>query len=350
MGRLNTTFVVSAEKGSDRRFSRSVGCGRRSTLTVGEYLTQWLTHAKANVAPQTYRRYRQIVEGDLVPDLGRIRLTDLSALQVQGFLARSLGRKCKNRERTLSPQTVLHYHRLLRRALHQAVRWQLLAKNPCDLVDPPRAQHVEMTALGEKQLVSLLTAIRHSRLYAPTLLAATSGLRRGEILGLRWSEVDLDTGRMQVVRSLQETPNGLSFKTPKTRKGRRVVLVPKLAISALKAQRARQSEERLMMGPGYQDQDLVFARADGSPWPLAQFSSEFARLMRKHGFAVRFHDLRHTHASQLLRHGVPVRVVSERLGHATASITLDVYAHILPGQQEEAAAKIDAALGAAAGE
>jgi integrase len=129
-----------------------------------------------------------------------------------------------------------------------------------------------------------------------------------------------------------------------------MVLLPELAIAALKTNRAQQNEERLLMGAGYQDLDLVFARPDGSIWPPVQFSSDFRRLTRKRGFMLRFHDLRHTHASQLLKAGVPVKVVSERLGHATASITLDVYSHVLPGMQAEAVAKIDAALGKAMGE
>jgi integrase len=335
------------------RLLHELGCGEYvapSQLTVGEYLTQWLAHAKASVAPQTYRRYKQIVENDLTPDLGRIRLADLTPLDIQGFLARSSGRKCKNRDRDLSARTVLHYHRLLRRALHQAVRWQLIPRNPCDLVDSPRVTPVEMRALDEDGLVALLGAVRGTRLSLPALLAAVTGMRRGELLALRWSDVDLETGECRVVRSLQETPDGPSFKAPKTNKGRRVVLLPRLALAALKAHRAIQNEGKLLLGPGYQDQDLILARADGSPWPPSQFSSEFARLVKRKGFAVRFHDLRHTHASQLLRQGVPVKVVSERLGHSTTSVTMDVYAHSLPGMQAEAVAKIDAAFGKAVGE
>jgi integrase len=186
----------------------------QSQLTVADYLTQWLAHAKANVAPQTYRRYKQIVQKDLVPDLGRIRLSDLSPLQIQGFLARSAGRRCKNRPRDLSARTVLHFHRLLKRALGQAVRWQLIPRNPCDLVDPPRPQPVEMHALDEDGLLALLGAARGTRLYVPTLLAAVTGMRRGELLALRWSDVDAETRECRVVRALQETPAGVDFKTP----------------------------------------------------------------------------------------------------------------------------------------
>ncbi len=146
-----------------------------------------------------------------------------------------------------------HFYQVLRRALNQAARWQLIPRNPCDLVDPPRVQPVEMKALDEEGLRALLAAVRGSRLYTPTLLAAVSGMRRGELLALRWSDVDLETGECRVVRSLQEVPGGVSFKTPKTNKGRRVVLLPRLALAALKAHRASQNEEKLLMGAGYAD-------------------------------------------------------------------------------------------------
>ena len=316
-----------------------------------EYFEKWLEHARTTTAPSTFRRYRQIITKELIPAFGTTKLADLSPLQIQAFLGRSLTRKRKRKSGgDLSPRTVLHFFRVLKRALAQAVRWQLIVRNPCDLVDPPRVQLKEMKALDERQLLSLLAAIRQTRHYVPVLLAATTGMRQGEILGLKWSDINLECRECQVVRSLQKTDEGLSFKTPKTRRSRRTVLLPHLAITALKAHRGQQNEERLFLGPAYKDQDLVFARPDGSMWPPMQFASDFRRLIRRRGFNIRFHDLRHTHASQLLKAGVPVKVVSERLGHATASITLDVYSHVLPGMQADAVAKIDAALGEAVGE
>jgi len=208
----NTALVVS----------RPVSTGE----TVGDYLTQWLAHAKTNVAPQTYRRYKQIVEGELAPAFGMTKLVDISPLQIELFLAKCLGRKCKNRERDLSPRTVGHFYQVLRRALNQAARWQLIPRNPCDLVDSPRISPAEMHALDEDGLRALLAAVRGTRLHMPTLLAAVSGMRRGELLALRWSDVDLDTGECQVVRALQEVPGGVSFKTPKTNKGRRGAPAP----------------------------------------------------------------------------------------------------------------------------
>jgi integrase len=320
-------------------------------LLCKDYLEQWLEHARTITAASTYRRYKQIVEKELIPAFGKTKLVDLTPMQIQAFLGRSLARKRKRKsEGDLSARTVLHFYRVLKRALAQAVKWSLIPRNPCDLVDPPRVQQVEMQALDERQLMALLAATRQTRHYVAVLLAALTGMRLGEILGLKWSDIDLECRECQVVRSLQKTDEGLSFKTPKTRRSRRSVLLPQMAIDALKAHRAQQNEERLLMGVAYQDLDLVFARPDGSMWPPMQFSSDFRKLIRRHGFSIRFHDLRHTHASQLLKAGVPVKVVSERLGHAATSITMDIYAHTLPGMQAEAVAKIDAALGAAVGE
>ena len=317
-----------------------------TALTVREYLERYLDHARANVAPQTYRRYKQIVERDLVPGLGHLKLSALTPFYIQTFLANSLERKCKTRDAKLSPQTVRHFYRVLNRALNLAVRWQLISRNPCDLVDPPRVEEKEMTVLAdEKEVGKLMAAVGGSRLYLPVVLALTTGMRRGEILALRWQDVDYKTGECRVARSLQETPEGLSYKVPKTRKGRRVVLLPQLALAAIKAHQAVQNEEKLLIGTAYQDEDLIICRPDGTPWPLAEFSSVYRRTARRGGVSARFHDLRHTHASHLLKESVPVHVVSERLGHANSSITLNVYAHVLPTQQQEAAAKIDAVWG-----
>jgi integrase len=291
------------------------------------------------------------VGSELIPAFGRTLLRDLSPLEIQAFLSRSLARNCHERERQLSAQTVRHFFQVLKRALNQAARWELIVRNPCQLVDPPRVRSPEMKVLDEEGLQKLLSAAQGSRLHPVIFLAATTGMRRGELLALRWSDLDTATGECRVCRSLEERESGLGYKSPKTRKGRRVVVLPKAALAQLKTHRAKQGKERLLLGAGYKDEDLIFARADGSPWPPSQFSSEFARLARKHGIRIRFHDLRHTHATHLLKAGVPVRVVSERLGHAAASITLDVYAHVLPGQQQEAVAKVDAMLGRmAAGE
>lgn len=299
--------------------------------TLADYLQQWLlTYAKPNVGNKTYERYERIVD-DISLRLGTTRLCDLRPLAIQSFYAELLvsGRK---KGGGLSPLTVQHIHRLLRKALHQAVRWEIIEKNPADGVDAPRVQRKEMCALDREGLAGLLCALRGTKLYLPALIAATTGMRRGEILALRWSDVDLDAGTLRVARSLEQTGAGLNFKEPKSRYSKRTISLAKATVDALKVHRTLHDT-----GPD----GLIVCRPDATPYPPNQLSAEFHRAAHNADFAVRFHDLRHTHASNLLRDGVPVNVVSRRLGHSEPSITLNVYSHVLPGMQEEAAAKVD---------
>jgi len=202
-----------------------------------------------------------------------------------------------------------------------------------------------MKALTEAETAALLRAAERSSLHLPILVAVVTGLRRGELLGLRWSDIEIGTGETSVQRTLEQTSEGLRFKEPKTQKASRTVMMPAIAVEALKAHKVQQAEHRLMLGPAYEDHGLVFARDDGLPWPPDTFSTAFAALIRRSGLPhVRFHDLRHSHASQLLRQGVHPKVVSERLGHSTVKTTLDIYSHVVPGMQLDAAIGIDRAM------
>ena len=202
-----------------------------------------------------------------------------------------------------------------------------------------------MQGVDEAGTARLLQAVEGMRLYMPVLLAVMTGMRRGEILALRWQDTDLEKGLVAVRRSLEQTRDGLRFKQPKTGKGMRSVALPGIAIQVLRRHRTEQAQERLKLGPAYEDNDLICPRPDGSPWPPDSLSTAFASLIRRSDLPrIRFHDLRHSHATQLLRHGIHPKVVSERLGHSKVGITLDTYSHVLPGMQEEAASKVDAAL------
>lgn len=303
--------------------------------TLADYLKIWLAdYAKLNVTGKTYERYERIVDQNIVPHLGHLKLGEIKPLQIQSFYSMLL-REGRQNGGGLSPLTVQHVHRLLRKALHQAVRWEILDRNPADGADSPRVPRKEMHALDRDGLSRLLTALQGTKLYLPVLLAATTGMRRGEIMALRWSDVDLDAGMLRVARSLQQTRAGLEFKEPKSLRGRRNIKLANATIDALKARRTE-----LDTGAD----GLVVCRPNGTPWPPDQLSAEFHRAAHAKGFTIRFHDLRHTHASNLLRDGVPVNVVSQRLGHAEPAITLNVYSHVLPGMQEEAAAKVDAMM------
>ena len=315
-------------------------------LTVGEYLRRWLDdYAKTNVSAKTYERYDEIARLHLIPGLGHFVLTRLQPLHIQELYSAMLQHGRKDRVGALSARTVLHHHRVLREALQQAIRWQLLVRNPADAVEPPRPQRREIRTLDEEDAKLLMEISKGTRLHFPIVLETGSGMRRGEILALRWKDVDLRAGTATVRQTLEETRSGIAFKQPKTQKGARLIPLPAFAIEALKRHRSEQAAHRLKVGDAYQDHGLVFPRPDGRPWSPASFSVGFIAFARRHGFeSLTFHHLRHTHATQLLKQGVHPKVVSERLGHSTIGVTLDVYSHVLPSMQQDAAEKINVAL------
>lgn len=317
-----------------------------SRMTVGDYLKRWLAdYAKPNVSSRTYDGYYDIIHGHIIPAIGHHALAKLKPLQIQAHYTAALESGRKDKSGGLSAQTVLHHHRVLREALQQAIRWKLLVWNPADAVEPPRAVRVEMSALDENETATLLAAAAETEMYLPVLLAVSTGLRRGELLGLRWADVELDAGRLSVRRSLEQTRSGLNFKQPKTKKSSRTITLPTVTVEALRRHRVAQAKNRLQLGPAYKDGDLVCCNSDGAPWKPDSFTRAFIQLVRSNNMAhIRLHDLRHSHATQLIKQGVHVKVVSERLGHAGIAITLDTYSHVLPSMQETAAKSFDDAL------
>lgn len=315
-------------------------------IRLSEYLERWLRdYAKPRVSAKTYERYSDIVNRNIVPALGNYSLAKLRPLHIQAFYAEALSSGRKDGKGGLSAQTVVHFHRLLHKALDQAVRWQMLARNPAASVEPPRPERKQMRALDEGETATLLKLVEGTRLYIPVLVAVTGGLRRGEILALRWRDLDLETGRAVIARSLEQTREGLRIKLPKTERGRRTVVLPKYTCEALRTHRVAQAKQKLALGPAYEDEDLICPREDGSRWPPDVLSTAFAAMVRNSNQShFRFHDLRHTHATQLLKQGVHPKIVSERLGHSNIGITLDTYSHVLPGMQEDAMAAFNVSL------
>jgi integrase len=238
-------------------------------------------------------------------------------------------------------------HRVLKQALGQAVRWGELNRNPADAVDPPKVEWKPMQTYDLRQTAELIDTMRETSLFIPVLLAVLCGLRRGEICALRWRNVDLAAGQMGVVESLEQTRAGLRFKSPKSGKGRTVALSATV-IEELRAYRTRRAQELLKLGVRLTENDLVIGREDGSLVTPIYISLLWRRLIAKTRLArLRFHDLRHAHATHLLANGVHPKVASERLGHSKVGITLDLYSHVIPGMQEDAAAMVDRALAAA---
>lgn len=292
-------------------------------LRTSEYLEKWLEHAAASVAPRTAERYASIARLHLMPALGHLRLEALKPMHIAAYYTEALKSGRIDGKGGLSAQTVVHHHRVLHEALRQAVRWQLLASNPAEAVDPPKAQKHEMKVLDEKQTRALIEATQSGEMRVPVLLAVTTGMRLGELLGLHWRDVDLIQGKVAVTQSLQVSKaGGLAFRPPKTKKSRRSIPLTATSAQALRQHRKAQLEQRIADPDSYEDNDLVFPRKDGRAWHPATFSSSWTRHRDTLGLTIRFHDLRHTHATLLLRQGVHVKVVSERLGHSTVGITL----------------------------
>lgn len=320
-------------------------------VLLADYLREWFETAAPNLAGKTAERYRIVLERHLIPELGGLRLAELRPLHIQKLYTAWL-RPGPDGKPRWARATLRKHHFVLHRALRDAVRLQYIAVNPADAVEVPRfaGQKPAIRVLSEAQTADLLRRARGTRLHLPILLAVTSGLRRGELLAARWGDIDFETGVLRVEQALEETGEGLRFKTPKTAKGRRRLPLPGISVEALRRHKVEQDRQRLLLGAAYRaEADLVFAGPDGRPW----FPSNFERTWRTFKsklpaeLQIRFHDLRHTHASQLLAQGVHAKIVSERLGHASIGITLDTYSHMLPGLQEEAVAVYDMGLRAA---
>ena len=325
-------------------------------MTLAAYLHHWLAaDIDRRVAARTAIRHRGIVEKNIIPRLGHVPMRKLTAVHIEAFEAelqregwvksRRQSRPAPIEKLGLSAQTVQHIHRTLSQALSHAVRLGVLLKNPAAQVKPPRPERREIKILGKDEIGTLLQAAKGTLLYLPVLVAVTTGLRRGELLGLRWSDLDLKAGTLAVNQSIERIKGKIAFKAPKTKTSRRSITLPTVTVQALQEYRAAQAEERLKLGLGRDSRGLVFTRADGEPQDADSLTKAFARLVAATKVTpITFHELRHTHISHLLMDGVHVKVVSERAGHANVNITLSVYAAYIPSMQADAALRVDAWL------
>jgi integrase len=313
---------------------------------VGQFLTHWLEDVhRQSIRPRTYERYEEIVRLHLAPGIGHHQLQKLSPQHLQSFYKEKL-------EEGLSTTTVISFHNVLHKALETAVRWNLIARNTCDLVSPPRRKRFEIQPLSIQQIQQFLAVARGHRQEALFILALATGMRRGELLALKWQDLDLEQGTVQVRRILTRIPSklpgrGYEEAEPKTDKGRRSIALPSFAAEALKQHHLRQLEARLKAGPAWQDHDYVFCTSIGTHLnPTRDVLDALKSLLEKAGLPeIRFHDLRHSSATMLLGMKVHPKIVQELLGHSQIAITLDIYSHVLPTMQEEAMNKIDEALG-----
>jgi integrase len=321
-----------------------------SRLTVGAYMMEMrLPSMVSQVRATTLGGYRHNVRAYIVPRLGDIPLQRLTTARVGAFYGELVASGGKG-GRPLSPKTVRYVHTTLRRALRDAVSDGLVARNVAAQARPPRARRVEMHTWTAAEVGSFLASVRMDRLYVAWVLLATLGVRRGELLGLRWVDVDLTTGRLAIRQTLVMVDGRPAMAEPKTAKGRRSLMLAPEVLETLRAHRANQAAERLSWGVEYTDSGLVITTEDGRPMHPETLSGLFARQARRAGLPpIRLHDLRHSVASILLARGVHPKVVSELLGHATIALTLDTYSHVIPSLQQEAADVVAAAVLESAG-
>lgn len=310
-------------------------------LTVGDFFDLWLSDSvRGTVRESTYSRDKYLVTNHIKPAIGRAKLKSLGAVHLQSLYRNRL-------DSGLSASTVQKLHHVLHKALSQAKRLKLIAHNPADDVKAPTPAPKEMRPLSAHEARKLLEAAQGDRLEALYLLAIHTGMRRGELLGLKWDDVDFDGSTVRVRRTLTRKGTGYVLGGPKTKKSRRTVRLTQRAVGALRSHRARQSEKKLGTGASYHDQGLVFAGERGgiiNPSNLRQRS--FMPLLERAELPpITFHDLRHTCASLLFQKNIHPKFVQELLGHASVAITLDTYSHMLPGMGGEAAEAMANVLG-----
>lgn len=325
-------------------------------MTVAEFLDQWLEqYAKNNVRKSTYDSCVWVIKKHINPAIGHLTLAKLKPLHIQSMLNQSI--------KNLSAASVHKQYAVLRQALDQGIKWQVCTSNPCEAVTPPRREKYKGNVLTPVQLQILIDLASGSKTYLPINLAVTCGLRRGEVCGLRWQDVDFEKGLLFVRHSLDWEDSKLKLRPVKTTSSERCVKLPQMMLEDLKKAKRRQAEDKLRAGGLYNDQDYVWAWDDGRPHDPDYLYSTFQKMLKRYNTKiendtalnieqkkekmlpiVRFHDLRHSHATFLLLAGVPVKVISERLGHSTTRVTQDIYSHVLPQMQEQAADEVDKLL------
>lgn len=308
--------------------------------TVAEFLVSWLEGAAPSLAPRSYARYRSHINHHLIPALGRTKLSRLTAQQIQVLYAERL-------KAGAAAGTVRQMHAILHRALGDATRLGALPRNVATLVTVPKPTKEEMHTLSPEEAKIFLAAVEGERLEALYVVALTTGMRLGELLGLRWRDVDLDVGALHVRVMLRYRNSATYYFEPaKTVKSKRKIGLSSTGLEALRRHKVRQAEERLAAGPAWRTDDLVFATVVGGALNGNQLSGRnFPTILKRAGLPhIRFHDLRHTCATLLLRGDVHPKVVSEMLGHSTIQMTLDRYSHVLPDMQQVAMVRMDAML------
>ncbi len=307
--------------------------------TVEQFLTQWLEDHKGAIRIRTYERYEELARLHILPALGHHPLQKLTPQHIQAFYTKKL-------KEGLSPTTVNLLHALLHKALDDAVRLSAVTRNASDAASAPSRAHYEIQPFSIEQAQQFLVAARGHSMEALFVLAITTGMRRGEILAIKWQDVQFERNMLQVRRIFTRQPGNRYIEAkPKTEKSRRSILLAPIVVALLKQHRTRQLEARLKAGSQWQERDLVFCTSLGTPLNPNKVVDRFKTLLKRAGLPeIRFHDLRHSAATILLSMEVHPKVVQELLGHNQISMTMDIYSHVLPTMQKDAVSKLNNAL------
>ena len=332
-GKTEDDVAAKLAEAQQRRAGGIVLAGKRHT--VAKYLRAWLVAAEPRLRQSTHRRYRQIIENNLIPILGSVALAELTPKNVETMYAEA---------KHLSPRTRHHMRAVLRNALEDALRDGHVMRNVARLARLPGVSRSRRPFLGAEDVKRLVIGARDDELHALWLLAVGTGMRQGELLGLRWSDIDLEAGRLAVEHSLQRDSAGRLVLAPtKTEQSRRGIAIGAATVTVLRGHKARQNEMRLRAGGDvWGDGGYVFTRADGRPLDGTAVHHRWVSLSKRLGLPrITFHDLRHTAASHMLAGGIDLKLVSEQLGHSTIRLTADTYAHVLPDQMRQIADAMD---------
>lgn len=306
-----------------------------SKLTVEGYLLQWFDDYCSELASTTQEGYMNYIKGHIIPFMGKKKLQKVKPVDIQRFYNSEY-------EKGYSGTTVLQIHRILSRAFKEAMINNLIENNPMLKVKAPKKADFEPTVYDEEQFNELLNSVAGTNDEVPILLAGMLGLRRGEVLGLRWQDIDFDQKTISIIQTVTFANGKIEFGPPKTKKSRRTIAAPEGLLKVLEKHYVRQAEQRLKTGPKYKNHDLVYCRENGEPVNPRTFSRYFKDLLKKYNFPhIRFHDLRHFNATMMLKYGIDVKIASERLGHSTTDTTQKIYQHVTKDMDLEAAKKLD---------
>ncbi|MFL5707084.1 MAG: tyrosine-type recombinase/integrase [Ktedonobacteraceae bacterium] len=346
-GRKRKTFYGKTRKEVQEKLQMALHEQKQGMLATGpqqtlkHYLEHWLEEVhKPTIRVSTYVNYRRFLDNHILPELGHLHLSKLTPQKVQAFYAQKL-------KEGLAPGSVRDIHMVLHKALENAVRWRLVGRNVCDDVSPPRQVKHEIQSLTEEQAHKLLQVAQGHKLEGLITVALATGMRRGELLGLRWQDINFEDRSLQIRRTMARLgKEGVVASQPKTQKSKRKIVLPQFVVEVLKQHHIRQLETRIRVGTVWEENDLVFCNGFGRFLDQGQLHVMFQNFLKEAGLPpMRFHDLRHSAATFLLGMGVHPKVVQEILGHSNISMTMDTYSHVLPSLQGDAMDKMNDLFG-----